>query len=106
MTAEALPRRPAAALAASQITATDMYAAADISYRQFDLWCRAGYLRPEPGPTGCGHTRTFPPSELRVVCVMALLVAAGLTPDAAHRAARNGGRLTPAVTVQIKERRP
>ena len=67
-----------------------------ITYRQIDVWCSKGYLQPDH-QGGTGHHRHFSGDEVRVVRMMARLVAAGLTPAAAHRVAR-GQQLAPGVT--------
>lgn len=43
-----------------------------------------------------------PPAEVAVARLMARLVAAGLTPAAAHRVAR-GGQLAPGITISIAD---
>lgn len=62
-----------------------------ITYRQLDYWCRKGWLRPDEANTGSGTRRTFPPDELRVAALMAVLTReAGLRPDRAEMFARQG----------------
>lgn len=57
-----------------------------ISYRQFDHWCRIGYLRAET--TGSGRDRDFTPSEIRIAHRMAELVKLGFRPEKAAEYAR------------------
>lgn len=65
-----------------------------ISSRQLDHWTRRGWLRcEEPRPGGRGYPRAWSPCEREVARYMVQLVAAGVTPEAAHHAARNNGRL-------------
>lgn len=65
---------------------------------QIAHWVKAGWLRPHR----CRATgaRTWPPAEVDVARLMARLVTAGLTPEAAHRVAR-GGHLAPGITITI-----
>lgn len=78
-------------------------AVGDATYRQIDYWVRRGWLRPiGAAAPGSGVPRVFPPEELAVADRMARLVRAGLTPEAAHRAAR-GQPLAPGVTVTIAD---
>jgi DNA-binding transcriptional MerR regulator len=70
------------------------------TFRQLDHWCRKGWLRPEGGE-GTGNFRDFPGDEISVAKVMARLVDAGVSPEAAHRAARNSGELAPGVRVDV-----
>jgi hypothetical protein len=72
----------------------------DATYRQLDVWTRKGYLWPEGGE-GTGYSRHWPAGEVQVAKVMARLVDAGLSPEAAHRAARRGGKLAPGVRVDV-----
>lgn len=69
--------------------------------RQVDYWTERGWLRTDDATPGTGHRRTFAPTELRVAAVMLTLTEAGLSPEAAHRAARNRGRLSPTVRVYM-----
>jgi hypothetical protein len=74
-----------------------------LTYRQLDYWIRAGYLLPNDAGAGAGSRRSWSDSERAVAVMMARLVAAGLTLEAAHRVARAGGRLelAPGVTVEV-----
>lgn len=54
---------------------------ADVTYRQLDHWCRQGYL-PEHQP-GAGSQRRFDATELDTVRLVAHLIAAGFTVEAA-----------------------
>lgn len=72
-----------------------------LTYRQLDHWVREGYVaavNPEPGT---GRRRYWTAEEAQVVTTMAALVAAGVSPEAATRAARNGGWLAPGVRVEV-----
>lgn len=51
-----------------------------LTYRRLDLWVRSGHLQPEGG-IGSGHSRTFPPNEVRVAQIMTKLVAVSMSPD-------------------------
>ena len=68
----------------------DLLHAAGISYRQLDYWTRRGFLCPEQTEPGSGRSRRWSLAELDVAERMAALVSAGLTPEAAVRAARRG----------------
>jgi DNA-binding transcriptional MerR regulator len=70
------------------------------TFRQLDHWSRKGLLRPVGGE-GTGHVRDFPAEEVQVAKVMARLVGAGISPEAAARAARSGGELAPGVRVDV-----
>ena len=61
-----------------------------VTYRQLDFWVRRGYLRPEHEAPGCGGNRKWTEEECRVARLMGRLVAAGFTPEIAHRIARDG----------------
>lgn len=65
------------------------------TYRQIDYWISKGYLHPlrRRGADGSGSPRVWPGSEIRVAERMAILVTVGLTPAAAHHAARKDGLL-------------
>lgn len=72
-----------------------------MTYRQMDFWCRRGYLieyNPDPGS---GTRRIFAPGEVLVAASMMHLVAAGIPPGIARRAARNDGWLSPSVRVTV-----
>jgi hypothetical protein len=84
------------------VTLPDL-AALGVTYRQLDYWTRRGYLNPGGNP-GYGHPRTWPPGELAVAERMARAVRAGLTPYAAHRAARGTTDLGHGVTITITPR--
>lgn len=75
-----------------------------ITYRQLDYWVRQGYLQTTEPPQGSGHRRTFPPSEIAVVKAMAAYTAAGISPLAAHHAARHDGWLTDTVRVTVSDK--
>lgn len=76
----------------------------EITYRQLDHWCVKGWLRPDHRG-GTGYARTFSGDEVRVARVMARLVAAGLTPAAAHRVARGEQELAPGIRVLVNQPR-
>jgi len=71
----------------------ELLARTGASYRALDYWTRAGYLHPENDGLGSGKPRTWPDEEIRVARVMAELVAAGVSVQSAHHAARNDGAL-------------
>lgn len=83
----------------------DVIASVGVTYRQLDFWTRRGWVVASPRPPGAtsGTPRSWPEGELRVAAVMARLVAAGLAPHAAHRAARGGGILAPGGRVSVEE---
>lgn len=75
-----------------------------VTYRQLDYWTRRGWLRPEPRKKETtGVPRVWPWPELHVARLMARLVAAGINPGVAHRAARSDGQLAPGVRVVLEE---
>jgi hypothetical protein len=83
------------------VTATDLevlnleqaLARTGVTYRCLDYWSRRGWINPEGAGLGSGSQRRWPASELEVAALMACYVAAGVTPEAAHHAARHGGWL-------------
>jgi DNA-binding transcriptional MerR regulator len=70
-----------------------------ITYRQLDHWTRRGYLHPTRDSPR--NNRHWPPNELAVAERMGRAVRAGLTPYAAHKAARGTTDLGHGVTVTI-----
>jgi hypothetical protein len=60
----------------------------NLTYRQLDLWCSRGYLRPANQSAGSGRRRSFSGDEVRVVQMMATLVQADLLPRTAEKVAR------------------
>lgn len=77
-----------------------------LTYRQVDFWTTRGYLRADEASPGCGNNRTWPQSEVRIAELMVRLTDAGLTVEAAHRAARGFGfdgraELAPGVLVEV-----
>lgn len=85
------------------MTTTDLALPDGISYRQLDYWVRRGYLRPGNADLGPGFRRTWDDDERRVATLMARLVRAGVSVEAAHRVARAGGslELAPGVRVEV-----
>lgn len=57
----------------------------NVTYRQLDHWCRAGYLRPSGGN---GVQRNWSTQEIRIGRMMSHLVAIGITPSKAALYAR------------------
>jgi hypothetical protein len=74
-----------------------------LTYRQTDHWIKKGWLKPIGGAPGSGSRRIFPPAEVKIAADMAVLVLAGVRPEAAYRAVRNGGQLAPGVRVVVDE---
>ena len=72
-----------------------------LTYRRLDHWTRTGYLTCDKVNPGSGRPRTWPDEELAVATVMARLIEAGLTVEAAERAARNHGLIAPGITVHV-----
>jgi hypothetical protein len=78
-----------------------------VTYRRLDHWVRRGYLRPGRQEAGTRHSsgsyRTWTPAELETARLMGRLTRAGLTPAAAAKAARAGGRceLAPGIWVEV-----
>lgn len=70
------------------VYSSDVLAAAGISYRQLDHWCRRGFARPINDDPGYGHSRVFSRGELSTLTRMGRLVAAGVRPEVAHAIAR------------------
>jgi hypothetical protein len=59
-----------------------------ISYRQFDHYCRKGWIRSSTGG-GSGTQRDFPKSESDIFKIMASLVRIGFRPACAAELSRN-----------------
>ena len=75
-----------------------------LTYRKLDYWTRKGFIRADnPGP-GSGYTRTWSVAEAACAVAMSRLVAAGIPPGAACRAARNDGWLSDTVRVVVVEK--
>jgi DNA-binding transcriptional MerR regulator len=82
------------------VNTTQLAAESGATFRMLDYWVRQGYLHPIGG-VGTGSVRDFPAGEVHVAKVMARLVSAGVSPEAAHRAARGNGELAPGVRVEV-----
>lgn len=70
------------------LSAVEVCAMAEITYRNLDYWVRRGYIDLDPDhvglPTpGSGVPRRFTPREAKRFTVLALLVRAGLRVDVA-----------------------
>lgn len=89
-----------AAVPDGHATANDMIDLG-ITYRRLDYWTRVGYLLADNPDCGSGTRRTYPPGEYTAVQVIARLVNAGLTPQAAAKATRHDGELAAGVRVLI-----
>lgn len=74
-----------------------------LTYRQVIFWVRRGWLRPVDKHPGSGARLVFPLSEVKVAADMAVLVLAGVRPEAAYHAVRNGGQLAPGVRIVVDE---
>lgn len=84
------PTRDGIHVPPGHITSAEVLDRAGVTYRQLDYWTRAGMLHPTNGDQpGTGNPRFYPTSEIPIACLMRDLLAAGLTPRAAHRAARD-----------------
>lgn len=59
-----------------------------VSYRRFDHWSRQGWIR-STSPSGSGHDRDFPESEVRIFEMMAKLIHIGFRPVVAAELARD-----------------
>lgn len=57
-----------------------------LTYRQLDYWCRRGYLKAEGH--GSGTRREWPPTEVAVAGLMAVLTRVGLEVATAAEVAR------------------
>lgn len=85
-------------------TATDVLEATGITYRQFDHWCRRGWLKPFNEASGHGKPRLFTEDQYMTACRMGVLVQAGLRPEVAQAVAQGNAeaadRLLQALTAQ------
>jgi hypothetical protein len=72
------------------VTAKVAVDAAGITYRQFDYWCRRGYLQVNKRNEGAGAgvPRVVPWREVQVARLMGELIAAGVEVETACRVAR------------------
>jgi hypothetical protein len=74
------------------LTTVDVAQLVGVTFRQLDYWLRRGWV-PAPNPTpGSGNQRVWTRELVRCAAVMAALVRAGLTPDAASELARTDQR--------------
>ena len=78
----------------------------NLSYRKLDYWTRKGFIQADNPAPGSGYTRTWPADEVACAVTMSELVAAGIPPATACRAARNDGWLSDTVRVVVAERPP
>lgn len=84
------------------ITSLEVCQLAGLTPRQLDHWTTTGKIAPiGDSLPGSGNPRQWDPSEVAVIVDMARLVRAGLTVEAAARAARDGGHLAEGVVVTI-----
>lgn len=88
-----------ARVVADQWSVTEILTYTGATYRMLDYWVRRGLLHPERSSPGSGVSRLWTATELKVARRMVVLVEAGLTVEAAERAARNGGVIAPGVRV-------
>jgi hypothetical protein len=72
-------------MTSTQRHTTDLAASA----RQVGYWIDRGWLRPDA--RGTGNSYRWSDAEWRIAVVMSRLVVAGLSPEAAHQAARAAG---------------
>lgn len=63
-------------------------ASAGVTYRQVDVWVRAGLVRVQQDGSGSGRPRSIHPHEFQVLWRMGVLVGAGMNPARAAQAAR------------------
>lgn len=70
------------------LTAEQLCALADITYRQADHWTRRGYLQPIGDAPGSGVARVWTLREGQIAETMHALVEAGFTAQAAAEHAR------------------
>jgi hypothetical protein len=66
---------------------TDLLASYGVTYRQFDHWCRKGWIVAST-PSGSGIERHFERTELDIFRMMASLVGVGFRPVIAAELAR------------------
>ena len=90
------------------LTSADIMYEADITFRQLDFWCRAGYLQPDRlwrgKRLGSGSVRSWPKTELEVARKMGRLTRAGILPSLAASVARSGEARTeiaPGVWIEV-----
>lgn len=74
----------------SLLSSPEVCQQAGCTYRQLDFWVRCGYIRPARAAAGYGTQRGFDLAEVVVLRRMVTLVKAGLAPQVAAHAARNG----------------
>lgn len=73
----------------SDVTAAEACKQAGVTYRQFDYWCRRGWIKAEQEQFGgSGRPRSVPWREVKILRLMGQLTAVGLEPYVAHEVAR------------------
>jgi hypothetical protein len=70
-----------------------------VTYRQFDYWCRTGYVHCDA--TGSGTARTIEDGEQAILNLMGRLVRAGIPAILAAKVAREAQGHGPDATVRI-----
>ena len=98
MTAADLDANPATRL----YSTTALAVRAGVTYRQVDLWVRAGYLRPAWPIRGTGDPRRFLPVEVTVARVVAAMRDLGL----GDMGNGKGGAVIRGVASAVREGRP
>lgn len=73
---------------AALTTAHELATICRLSYRQVDHWTVRGYLHAVGRSRGQGHRRVYAPEEVVTARIMAALVHAGVSVEAAGPAAR------------------
>lgn len=74
-----------------------------ITYRQLDLWTKAGYLGEGSKETGSGKAREYSRSEITLLERIILFVAAGVRPQIAAAIARGDVDATRKLVKAMKE---
>lgn len=74
---------PATPASTVMLTAQDVCALADVSYRMLDFWLRCEYVSCDNDARGSGSRRRFTLPQLRRVLLLAWLTKGGLTPQQA-----------------------
>jgi hypothetical protein len=97
-------RRCDKCLAAAQgqpVRMQEILDAVGVAYHRLNYWTNQGWVKAANPECGSGRERMWPAEEVAVLQLMHIAVQAGVSPEAAARASREGGRLADGVWLVI-----